>query len=147
MIGCAKDRDTTFAEPTDIRIMIRLIALPFALLLLFVFAAPSVRAQVPADLVSSYTKLTKRSDKLIGQVNPWMDQVKKNEALIPADLKPQYESFDKQYRDYVGKFNLAKADPAKLTREALAAMSGDLGKLSSSFKGLQGAFKGLPFMK
>ena len=76
-----------------------------------------------------------------------MDQVNNNEALIPSSARPSYDSFSKAYGDYTGKFNLAKADPAKLTTEAITGMSGDLGKLGTQFTGLQNQFKGLPFMK
>ena len=127
--------------------MTRPLSLAFSFLLALFFIAPSVKAQVPADLTKSFAKLTSKTDKFIGKVDPWMGEVKKNEALIPGNVRPQYDSFSKAYGDYTGKFNLAKADPAKLTSELIGGLSGDLGKLSTQFSGLQKQFKGLPFMK
>ncbi len=123
------------------------LSLALSLLLALFFIAPSVKAQVPADLMKSFSKLTSKTDKFIGKVDPWMGEVKKNEALIPGNVRPQYDSFSKAYSDYTGKFNLAKGDPSKLTSELISGLSGDLGKLSTQFSGLQKQFKGLPFMK
>ncbi len=127
--------------------MTRPLSLAISFLLALFFIAPSVNAQVPADLMKSFTKLTSKTDKFIGKVDPWMGEVKKNEALIPGNVRPQYDSFSKAYSDYTGKFNLAKGDPTKLTSELIGGLSGDLGKLSTQFSGLQKQFKGLPFMK
>lgn len=127
--------------------MIRSIPLALTFLLALFFIAPAAQAQVPADLMKSFSKLTSKTDKFVGKVNTWMDQVQKNEALIPSCARPSYDSFSKAYGDHTGKFNLAKADPAKLTTEAITGLSGDLGKLSNQFSGLQKQLRGLPFMK
>jgi len=127
--------------------MTRALSLAISFMLALLFIAPAAQAQVPADLMKSFTKLTSKTDKFIGKVDPWMGQVKKNEALIPGNVRPQYDSFSKSYSDYTGKFNLAKGDPGKLTSELIGGLSGDLGKMSTQFSGLQKQFKGLPFMK
>lgn len=127
--------------------MKRTFTLSLLLLLAFVLATPSAQAQVPAELVKSFTKLTTKSDKLMGKINPWMDTVKMNDALIPGNLRPQYDAFSKTFGNYSSKLSLLKADPSKLTSDAISGLTGDLGNLSTSFKGIQGAFKGLPFMK
>jgi predicted PurR-regulated permease PerM len=127
--------------------MTRRLSLTLTLLCSLLFMAPVVNAQVPADLAKSFTKLTGKSNKLMGKVDPWMGMVKQNEAMIPGDVRPTYDTFNKAYEDYGGKLKLASADPSKLTSEALGSMNGDLGKLSKQFSGLQKSFKGLPFMK
>jgi hypothetical protein len=127
--------------------MTRTLSLTLAFLVSLFFLAPAAHAQLPADLTKSFSKLTKHSDKLMKKVSPWMDQVKKNENLIPAGVKGDYDKFNKAYGDFNGLYNKAKLDPASLTSDAINGMSGDLGKLSSQFSGLQKQFKGLPFMK
>jgi len=127
--------------------MTRPLSLAFSFLLALFFIAPSVKAQVPADLTKSFAKLTSKTDKFIGKVDPWMGEVKKNESLIPGNVRQQYDSFSKAYGEYTAKVNLAKADPTKLTGDLIGSLSGDLGKLSTQFSGLQKQFKGLPFMK
>jgi len=127
--------------------MFRSLSLALSFLSSLLLLAPLAQAQVPTDLVKSFSKLTKHSDKFMNKANPWMDQVKKNENLIPAGVKPDYDKFNKAYDDFNGIYNKAKLDPASLTSEAIKGMSGDLGKLSTQFSGLQKQFKGLPFMK
>lgn len=127
--------------------MTRNFSLTLAFLLSLLFIAPASQAQVPADLVKSFSKLTKHTDKFLGKANPWMDQVKKNESLIPAGVKPDYDKFNKAFGDFNGLYSKAKLDPSALTSEAITGLSGDLGKLSTQFSALQKQFKGLPFMK
>ena len=55
---------------------------PLACLLALFFLAPAAQAQVSSHLMRSYSKLTSKTDKLVGKVNPWSDLVKKNETLI-----------------------------------------------------------------
>ena len=127
--------------------MPRQLTLSISLLLALLFIIPASNAQVPADLMKSFTKLTSKTDKFIGKVDPWMGEVKKNESLIPGNVRQQCDSFSKAYGEYTAKVNLAKADPTKLTGDLIGSLSGDLGKLSTQFSGLQKQFKGLPFMK
>jgi hypothetical protein len=123
------------------------LSLAFAFLLAHFLIAPSAQAQVPASVMKSYTALTSKTDKFIGEVDPWMGKVKKSEAMIPGNLRPPYDSFAKGYGDYTGRYKVAKADPSKLTNELIGGLSGDLGKLSTQFADLQKQFTGLPFMK
>ena len=122
----------------------------FALCTLFLFAFTAPHAARVDDggfnALKSFTKLQNKSSKLMGKITSWNNLMKQNEALIPADIKPKYDDFNKLLGEFNGKMDLLGKNPASLTEEAFKGLSGDLGKIGKDFAGLQGLTKGLPFM-
>ncbi|HOP43233.1 MAG: hypothetical protein R2810_05325 [Flavobacteriales bacterium] len=125
--------------------------LSLSLFLVGLIAPAPVQAHALADdgafnAIKAFTKLQSKSGKLLDKVKPWNDLMKQNESLIPADIKPRYDDFNKLVDGFNGSMAKFSADPASLTEEAFKGLNGDLGKIGSEFAQLKGLTKGLPFM-
>jgi|GEM_PF-3497086 len=95
-------------------------------------------AQSKFNPVQAFSTLKASSQKFMDEVKPWNDKLKANEAMVPAKVKPSYDSFNKALDAYNSKLGTAAKNPSKFTAAQDKSMTSDLGKLQSQFKDLQG---------
>lgn len=125
------------------RIATTILAIPLLMAFTMPTSAPDARVFDPAK---AFADLKGRSDKFMTSIAPWHGLMQQNEALIPASIKPQYDSFNTLLGGFNGDLGKLATDPTKLTESALKGLNGDLGNLTKQYGELQKLTKDLPFL-